>query len=327
LRPWHHSILVEHVSWKDREQGQNGHLTQTYTATSTADASPVSGPMSYLHSEAQHIRHEATQALSAASSTHRYAGGMAQIKLKHSMARHESRRPSPKDTGPSVPETNLRTERSQASWFSVMVRVRKTEHVRYDVRIPRQHYVKYFDKVRFRSVFDSDRVDTCPVASARMGLAVPARHALLIRDDYVPSPRYGTYPALPHPSPGAFSREVGSGWWQGLSWKYPDFRNHISPHDPLSGCPHSVGPPCHGRSRGKREKATEESGANSMDIQETWSHIRSRLAKSRSPHAYLVTSQSKPYLRHYHCDARLSEPSQRCQRVELRRDTGYRVGL
>jgi hypothetical protein len=73
-----------------------------------------------------------------------------------------------KTRGPVCPRQICETNGAKASWFSVMVRVRKTEHARYDVRIPRQHYVKYFDKVRFRSVFDSDRVDTCPVASARM---------------------------------------------------------------------------------------------------------------------------------------------------------------
>ena len=69
----------------------------------TADANPVSGPMSHLRGIAQQILCKTT-----ASSTYRYAGGTAQIKLKNRITRHESRRPSPKDTGPSVPAENLR---------------------------------------------------------------------------------------------------------------------------------------------------------------------------------------------------------------------------
>jgi hypothetical protein len=74
-----------------------------YIEMSTADANPVSGPISYLHGIAQQILCK-----TMASSTYRYAGGMAQIKLKNRMTRHKSRRPSPKDTGPSVPAENLR---------------------------------------------------------------------------------------------------------------------------------------------------------------------------------------------------------------------------
>ena len=42
---------------------------------------------------------------------------MAQIKLKNKTTRHESRRPSPKDIGPSVPTENLRKRKAQGSWF------------------------------------------------------------------------------------------------------------------------------------------------------------------------------------------------------------------
>jgi hypothetical protein len=80
-------------------------LTQMYIVTRTADENPVSRPMSYLLTLSQHI-HRKT-ASTPASSTHRYAGGIAQIRLKNRMTRHESRRPSPNIAGPNVPEANL----------------------------------------------------------------------------------------------------------------------------------------------------------------------------------------------------------------------------
>ena len=38
---------------------------------------------------------------------HKYEGKAAQMMLKNKMTRHESRSPSPKTTGPSVPAENL----------------------------------------------------------------------------------------------------------------------------------------------------------------------------------------------------------------------------
>jgi hypothetical protein len=85
-------------------------LTQMYIVMRTADETPVWGPRSYLFTLSQHIRY--TTASIPTSSTHRYAGGTAQKRLKNRMTRHESRRPSPKVTGPSVPEAKLRKSQS-----------------------------------------------------------------------------------------------------------------------------------------------------------------------------------------------------------------------
>ena len=78
-----------------------------YIVMRTADANLVLGPISYLFTITllQYILHKTTSVL--AGSTHRYAGGMAPRRLKIKMTRHESRRPSPKVTGPRVPEANL----------------------------------------------------------------------------------------------------------------------------------------------------------------------------------------------------------------------------
>jgi len=72
-----------------------------------ADAGPVLDPMSHFITSIQHIRHKTTPIHLRGTTTYRYAGGMAQIMLKKKMTRHESRRPSPKVTGPRVPEANL----------------------------------------------------------------------------------------------------------------------------------------------------------------------------------------------------------------------------
>jgi hypothetical protein len=78
-----------------------------YIVIGIADASPVLGPMSHFITSIQHIRHKATSIPLRGTTTYRYAGGIAQIMLKKMMTRHESRRPSPKVTGPRVPEANL----------------------------------------------------------------------------------------------------------------------------------------------------------------------------------------------------------------------------
>src|SRR6266403_4464664 len=87
-------------------------FTQTYIVTRTADAIPVSGPMSHF----VHLGFS-TFAIrdnfhSYEGNTYKYAGGIAQSKLKNRITRHESRRPSPKVTGPRVPEANLRRSQS-----------------------------------------------------------------------------------------------------------------------------------------------------------------------------------------------------------------------
>jgi hypothetical protein len=81
-------------------------LTQTYIGTRTADETPVLGPMSYLLILIQLIRRKTDH--TATSNTHRYAGATAQNRLKNRMTRHESRRPSPKVTGPNDPDAKLR---------------------------------------------------------------------------------------------------------------------------------------------------------------------------------------------------------------------------
>jgi hypothetical protein len=78
-------------------------LTQKYIGTRTADGNPVLGPMSYFLIVIQHIRRKTDP-----TATHRYAGATAQSRLKNRMARHESRRPSPKVTGPNDPDAKLR---------------------------------------------------------------------------------------------------------------------------------------------------------------------------------------------------------------------------
>jgi hypothetical protein len=78
-----------------------------YIVIRIADANLVLVPMSHLFTITllQYILRKTTSVL--ARSTHRYAGGMALRRLKIKMTRHESRRPSPKVTGPRVPEANL----------------------------------------------------------------------------------------------------------------------------------------------------------------------------------------------------------------------------
>jgi hypothetical protein len=53
--------------------------------------------------------------------THRYEGRAAQMILKNRITRHESRNPSSKATGPSVPAENL----SHTSWVTSRARERR----------------------------------------------------------------------------------------------------------------------------------------------------------------------------------------------------------
>jgi hypothetical protein len=80
--------------------------------------------MSYLFTVIQYIRSETASI--PESSTHRYAGGTAQIRSKNRMTRHESRRPSPKVTGPSVPDANLRKRAKSRAGLRTQLRERNT---------------------------------------------------------------------------------------------------------------------------------------------------------------------------------------------------------
>jgi hypothetical protein len=122
--------------------------------------------MSYLFTVIQYIRSETASI--PESSTHRYAGGTAQIRLKNRMTRHESRRPSPKVTGPSVPDANLRKSQS-IGWPTNAIEGK--EHARQDVRIRRHPYEEYFNEMGFCPILDGDRMDTYQVADARMRFA------------------------------------------------------------------------------------------------------------------------------------------------------------
>jgi hypothetical protein len=82
-----------------------------YIAMHIADADPVWGPRLFLFTLNQHIRYKT--ASTPSSNTHRYAGGIAQIRLKPRITRHESRRPNPKVTGPRLPEANLQYEEAK----------------------------------------------------------------------------------------------------------------------------------------------------------------------------------------------------------------------
>jgi hypothetical protein len=170
--------LVEHLNSTRRERIKTDVLPKRISRCAQLTQTQFRAPGRTCTAQVQHTR--ARVSLSAAGNTHRYAGGMAQIKLKNRMTRHESRRPSPKDTGPSVPVENLvRTEPSPVVG-SPMLRVRGLANARHNVRICGKPYKKYLDKMRFGSVFDSDGMDTCPIQwqAPKMGSAIP-RHVAL----------------------------------------------------------------------------------------------------------------------------------------------------
>ena len=139
---------------------------------------------------------------------------MAEIKLKNRMTRHESRRPSPKATGPSVPVENLRTQSSVTDRLS-------------DASDPGENGTDATMFVFTDTHIKNILIKCVSVLSSTATGWMPVQWQVpewdgghrtsrsLIRDDYVPSPKCDTYPALLHPRSEAFSRGAGgdSGWW------------------------------------------------------------------------------------------------------------------
>lgn len=157
--------------------------------------------MSYLFAVIQYIRSKTASI--PESSTHRYAGGTAQIRLKNRMTRHESRRSSPKVTGPSVPDANLRKSQSLRAGERTQARER---NARQDVHIGRHPYEEYFNEMRLCPILDGDRMDSYQVAGARMRFAV-FRKALTDQVDH-PYPTYGTHLAPQLPRSRASAKET-----------------------------------------------------------------------------------------------------------------------
>jgi hypothetical protein len=122
--------------------------------------------MSYLLTVIQYIRSKTPSI--PESRTHRYAGGTAQIRLKNRMTRHESRRPSPKVTGPSVPDANLRKGQSLGRRRSTNT-IKVKEHARQDVHIRRHPYEEYFNEMCLCPILDGDRMDTYQVQAHECG--------------------------------------------------------------------------------------------------------------------------------------------------------------
>jgi deoxyadenosine/deoxycytidine kinase len=77
------------------------------------------------------------------------------------MTRHESRRPSPKVTGPNDPDANLR--KRARSWVSTYESHYEERYARQYVHIRRQPYEEYFDEMRFCSVLNVNGMDTYQV--------------------------------------------------------------------------------------------------------------------------------------------------------------------
>ncbi len=173
-----------------------------YIVTRTADEIPVLGPMSYLLILIQHIRCKIVP--TATSSTHRYAGATAQSRLKNRITRHESRRPSPKVTGPNDPDANLGKRQTVGS--DLREPIRGKTHARQYVHIRRQPYEEYFDKMRLCSVFDVNGMDTYRVwGCASRVRGIPAEHSLISVDQYSMWTN-GTHPASPLPSSKVFPK-------------------------------------------------------------------------------------------------------------------------
>jgi hypothetical protein len=86
------------------------------------------------------------------------------------MTRHESRRPIPNTTGPSVPEANLRTSQNIIPGLPAQLMGRA--HARQDVHIRRQPHKEYFKEMRVCPVLDVDGANTYQVAGARVGFAI-----------------------------------------------------------------------------------------------------------------------------------------------------------
>ena len=73
----------------------------------------------------------------------------AQMRLKNSITKHESRSPSPKAAGPSVPAENL----SKSCHQSVKLPTQETIDKREDVKIHREPDEKYLAVLCIRSTF------------------------------------------------------------------------------------------------------------------------------------------------------------------------------
>ena len=99
-----------------------------YIVQRTSDANPVSGPMSYLLNTIQKIRRKTI--LSSSSRTHKYEGGIAEMRVKKVMTRHESRRPSPKAAGPNAPEENLRIGPNHSVRLTSVIQGKRHTHGR-----------------------------------------------------------------------------------------------------------------------------------------------------------------------------------------------------
>jgi hypothetical protein len=86
------------------------------------------------------------------------------------MTRHESRRPSPKVTGPSVPDANLRKVTTVG--LGLRAQLKEKEHARQDIHIRRQPYKEYLNEMGFCFVLDDDGSDTYQVSGEQVGFAV-----------------------------------------------------------------------------------------------------------------------------------------------------------
>ena len=96
------------------------------------DANPVSGPMSY-YPQPNPIQHTRQQGTCGPVTTHRYAGGIAKIRLIKRMAKQLSPRPSPKAVGPRVPVENLVVTKKTTE-SNLLVNSTASEGIRYYAR-------------------------------------------------------------------------------------------------------------------------------------------------------------------------------------------------
>jgi hypothetical protein len=98
------------------------------------------------------------------SGTHRYDGAIAASSVKYVITRHESRRPSPKATGPNVPAENLQREANHR--IRPTAQVGEMVHVRQDVRIRGKPYKENLHEARFGLFLDGDWANTYQVVGA-----------------------------------------------------------------------------------------------------------------------------------------------------------------
>jgi hypothetical protein len=179
-------------------------LTQKYIWTRTADENPVLGPTSYLIILIQHICRKTD--LTAMSNTHKYAGATAQSRLKNRMTRHESRRPSPKVTGPNEPDANLR---KRSNHWSRPTRANKRKDTHGSMFIFADNHTKNI-LTKCVSVLSSTSTGWIPIKIGRLcesdsDSRYPAEHSS-IRVDRDSRSTCDTHPASPPPSPGVFPK-------------------------------------------------------------------------------------------------------------------------